>query len=248
MYEIIKEKDFDKFYEEFNKKDFIKILGDLRDYLNYRCYYKIDEDGNILKKNPNILLIKLIFDGGDISKEELKEFFDKGIYFGERQKLKKIDRMSNVSIENLSKNLYKVIFNRDLTIALRYIKEYYLRDKEGLKKKLVKYVLLDRVESNKALVLLSMFRLFEYIKDDNDLDTVLHICVNYLVRYPSFLEASSIEDEDNVYEMDLYAHSYNKLISLVEDEQNYFRKKLTLYIKYNDFGKIDEKLYERLSE
>lgn len=245
MYEILKEKDFESFYELYNEKPLIEILGGLRDYLNYRCYYKVSGEGEIHKKDINIPLISLVFSREKGSKEEIKEFFEKGIYFAERQKLKKIDRMSSLSFETLDNNIYKVFFNRDISIGLRYAKEYYLRDKKKFKKKLAKYILLDRIDSKKAVVLLAMFELLKEVKNDNDLDTVLHIFLNYIVKYPSILEEYDCGVENNE-EKDLYALAYSKLIDSSKEEAFYTR--LYKYMAEHNAGKIDEKLYERLSE
>jgi hypothetical protein len=245
MYEILKEKDFESFYELYKERSLIDILGELRDYLNYRCYYKVGGNGEIYKKDINIHLISLVFSKEKSSKEEIKEFFEKGIYFEERQKLKKIDRMSSFSFENLDKNIYKVFFNRDTSIGLRYAKEYYLRDKNKFNKKLAKYVLLDRVDSKKALVLIAMFKLLKEVKNDRDLDTVLHIFLSYIINYPSVLEEDDVSFENKV-EKDLYALAYSKLINFTGEES--FDTKLYRYMSKYNAGKIDEKLYGRLSE
>lgn len=244
MYEIIKKRDFESFYREFQNKDLIKFLGELRNYLNYRSYYKINSDGTIKEKNINLYLIKLVLSKDNMSKENLKEFFENGILFGENQKLKKINRLSNLSVEELDKNLYKLYHNRDLPCSLRYTKEYFLKDKEGLKKKLVKYILMDRVQSKKALVLIAMFELMDHIKDDEDLDTVLHLFLNYIVKYPSVFHWDKIEG--NLKEMDIYALAYKKVIDF-SGEINKFEIKLNSYrVHNNNISNLDDFFYNYL--
>jgi hypothetical protein len=244
MYEIIKKNDFDSFYKEFQEKKFMDFLFELRNYLNYRSYYNITQDGTIKKKGLNLSLIKLIF--GERTKEEVKEFFEEGIYFKENQKLKKIDRMSNAKVDDLKKNLFKIYFNRDLAVALRYTKEYYYRDPEGLKKQLALYVLHDRSDSKKALMLLTMFRLFKVVKKDEDLDTVLHICLTYIVKYPSNFEENYATIEDN-REDDIYTLAYKELMNYYGVEERW-EKNLGSYRRIEEKNKTEDFIYERLSE
>jgi len=243
MYEIIKNNDFESFYKTFQEKPLIKFLGEIKNYLNYRTYYKINSDGTVKEKDFNLSLIKLILLKDFRNKENIKEFFENGILFSENQKLKKINRLSNLNIEDLDKNLYKIYHNRDLPYALKYTKEYFLKDKEKLKKKLVQYILLDRVESKKALVLIAMFELMNHIKDDEDLDTVLHIFLNYIVTYPSIFYWDKFQGE--LQDMDLYALAYKKNIDYLGTNHD-FEIKLNSYRVHKNFSKIDELLYNYL--
>lgn len=248
MYEIIKDNNFEEFYKVFKSQKLIKTLGELRDFLNYRTYYKVEGDGTIKKKDINMALVNLILVDSEEGRSEdaLRAFFQEGIFFKENQKLKKINRLSSYSLEVLDKNLYKIYYNRDLASALRYSKEYFLKDKERFKKKLLRYVLLDRVESKKTLLLLAMLKLINQVEDDNDLDTVLHIFINYIVRYPSVFEYTRPNGENK--ELDLYALSYKKCIELLAEESKEYEDRLEAYIQGNYQGKINESIYERLSD
>ncbi len=236
MYEIIKEKRFEDFYSIYQKEDFIKVLGLLRNYLNYRSYYKLSSNGVINEKNPNLFLLNLVFNNGQVSKEVLEEFFNKGILFGENRKLKKIDRLSSEKVEDLEKKLFKIYSNRDLSISLRYTKELIKKDKNLAKKLLCRYVLLHKNTSKKALVLLGFFKSLDLVKDDEDLDTVLHIFLDYIVTYPSEFSDEK-EDIDNIY-----TKAYKKVEEIHGEEVNVER------VLYEDGSKrVEEVISERLS-
>ncbi len=236
MYEIIKEKRFEDFYSIYQKEDFIKVLGLLRNYLNYRSYYKLSSNGVINEKNPNLFLLNLVFNNGQVSKEVLEEFFNKGILFGENRKLKKIDRLSSEKVEDLEKKLFKIYSNRDLSISLRYTKELIKKDKNLAKKLLCRYVLLHKNTSKKALVLLGFFKSLDLVKDDEDLDTVLHIFLDYIVTYPSEFSDEK-EDIDNIY-----TKAYKKVEEIHGEEVKVER------VLYEDGSKrVEEVISERLS-
>lgn len=237
MYEIIKEKRFEEFYSIYQKEDFIKVLGLLKNYLNYRSYYKLSVDGRINEKNPNLFLLNLVLNNGEVSKEVLEEFFNKGILFGENRKLKKIDRLSSEKVEDLEKKLFKIYSNRDLSISLRYTKELIKKDKDLAKKLLCRYILLHKNTSKKALVLLGLFKGLELVKDDEDLDTVLHLFLDYIVSYPSEF-SNEKEDIDNIY-----TRAYKKVEGIYKEEVR-VEKKL-----YEDgSNRVEEDIFERLSD
>ncbi len=237
MYEIIREKRFEDFYNIYEKEDFIKVLGLLRNYLNYRSYYKVSSNGSIYEKTPNLFLLNLVFNNGQLSKDQIREFFNKGILFTENRKLKKIDRLSSEKVENLEKKLFKIYSNRDLSISLRYTKELFKKDEVLAKKLLCKYVLLHKNTSKKALVLLGLLKSIKLVKEDEDLDTVLHIFLDYIVTYPSYF-SNEVENIDNIY-----TRAYKKV------EEIYGGKMRVEVVLYEDGSKgIEEDIFERLSD
>lgn len=246
MLELLREKNYNEFFELTKELSFTEILNETYDFNCYRTYFKIDKMGNILKKEPNKALIKLTF----LGKKYLQEYFEKGLYITERRKIDKIDRMSQFSVELLEKNLYKVFYNRDLSIAYRYSKEFILKDKELFIKKLSHYILLDRVDNEKSLLTLAFIEALKEVNKDN-VDSILFSYLPYLINCPTVIEDIK-SNEIRVIEknqMNLNGIAYLKLISFGYEEyqSNYFSR-LSKYAENVNTQESDYELFERLSE
>lgn len=246
MLGLLREKNFEEFFNETKGKTLSEVLSKTVEFNSYRSYFKIDSMGAIKYKNANLPLIKLSLLGEDF----LSEYFNEGLFITEKRKIHKIDRLSNISVENLSKNLYKVFYNRDLSISYRYAKEFILKDKELFIKKLVHYILLDNMKNQKALLTLAFL---EALKDVNksNIDSILYSYLPYLVTYPSYF---SSEGEKNVKvydidDLDLNTLAYLNLVTYgyKEFEKEYFLK-LSNYLGELKVRETEEKLFERLSE
>ena len=246
MLELLRENNLEKFLEIYENKTLEEVLRDTVEFNNYRTFYKIDSMGNILKKRLNIPLVKLSFFG----KDALGDYFSKGLFITEKRKIHKIDRLSSYNIEHLEKNLYKVFFNRDLSIAYRYAKEFILKDKALFIKKLSHFVLLDEIKNEKALITLAFIKVLETANKDN-LDTLLYSYLPYIVSYPSnisTLEKGEIE-EINLDKLDISGLSYFKLISYgYEEFKSAYLKSLSIYSKNLEFQEEESELTLMLKE
>jgi len=229
MLELLREKNLDKFMNDYKEKTLEEILKDTLEFNTYRTYYKIDSMGNISAKRINMPLIYLTFFG----KEELENYFTKGLYITEKRKIHKIDRLSQYDVSHLEKNLYKVIYNRDINIAYRYAKEFILKDKDLFIKKLSHFVLLDEINSEKAIITLAFIKALEKVNKEN-IDLFLYSYFPYIVTYPSYI--SSIENKEiikiDIENLDLRALSYFVLMSYgYEEYKEKYLGKLSFYIK-----------------
>lgn len=246
MLELLREKNYSEFFELTKDLGFTEILGKTYEFNSYRTYFKIDKMGKILKKDSNLALIKLTF----LGKKYLQEYFEKGLYITERRKIDKIDRMSQFDVELLEKNLYKVFYNRDLSIAYRYCKEFILKDKEFFIKKLSHYILLDRIDNEKSLLTLAFIEALKEVNKDN-IDFLLFTYLPYLINCPTVIDNIK-SDKIEVVEknqMNLNGIAYLKLISFgYEEYQNDYFSKLSKYAETVTVQESNDELFERLSE
>lgn len=246
MLELLREKNLDKFINEYSEKSLEEVLKDTLEYNSYRNYHKIDSMGNISTKKLNMPLVSLTFFG----KEELENYFTKGLYITEKRRIHKIDRLSQYDVSHLEKNLYKIFYNRDLSIAYRYAKEFILKDKELFIKKLSHFVLLDEIKSEKAIITLAFIVALEKVNKEN-VDVFLYSYLPYIVTYPSHIcpmdnkEIIKIDKEN----LDLRALSYLNLIAYgYEDYKEKYLRKLSSYIKDMYFKEEEIKLMNMLKE
>lgn len=245
MLGLLREDKVEEFIKMCKEKTLYDILEATAEFNNYRVYFKIDEMGNIKRKNANKTLIKLVFFGNSC----LEEYFKEGLFIKEKRKLHKIDRLSQFDIKQLEKNIYKIFFNRDINMAYRYAKEFILKDKELFIKKIAHFVLLNELDTNKSLITLAFIKSLEKV-DKKNIDFVLYSFLPYIVTVPSVIEEK--EYQVNVIEMekmDLNALSYLNLIPYAYSEynRNYFGK-LSEYAQNQNKGIEDKELFERLSE
>ncbi|MBZ4683595.1 MAG: hypothetical protein JG768_1019 [Fusobacteriales bacterium] len=177
--DILREKDYENFEKEYNN-GILNFLIKIAPYTNKRTYFKIDNNGDITKYGFNKIYLYLAF-LNDISSKYLFDFLDKK----NRIKFKKIDRLSNLSKDKLSKNLFKIFYNRDFNIAIKYSKELYLKDKNLFIELITKYILMNDIYSEKALFFISFLELTKYIEHKNDIDYILYPFIYYLVNRES---------------------------------------------------------------
>lgn len=247
MLGLLREAKVEEFVRLYNEKTIYDILEATAQFNNYRVYFKIDEMGNIKKKSANKMLIKLAFFKNDC----LEEYFKDGLFIKEKRKLHKIDRLSQFNVGQLEKNMYKIFFNRDINIAYRYAKEFILKDKELFIKKIAHFVLLNDLDSNKALITFAFIKSLEKIEKKN-IDFVLYSFLPYIVTFPTVIEEKKYNATVvDIEKIDLNALAYLNLIPFAYLEYNqYYFGKLSEYAKnQNNFiDDEDKELFERLSE
>lgn len=159
---------------------------DIQERLNYflenveildkRAYFTISGEGEIKRKNMNYSFPAIFFCEDD---EKFREIVNCEADKRERVKIKKIDRLSNLEVEKLSENLFKLIIKGELDFAKRYAKELALRDKEQFIKVLFNLSLMDNISFNKPLMALAMR---EYLKYHNWSDEVGYIVISYFTK------------------------------------------------------------------
>lgn len=170
LIEAIKDKDQGVFKELVETKGRAGSIECLSEIIGRRAYFTIDGEGNIGRKTMNYAMpLAAYMEDEDKLGEYLYELADPR----EREKHKKIERMSGEDIEKLYRNFFKVVANNNTDFAKRYAKEMYLRDREGFFKKLFNYVLLEGVDSQKALMALALKKLTENGYSDNIVNTAM---------------------------------------------------------------------------
>lgn len=246
MLELLREVQVENFLEKYKNKELYEILEDTQEFNSYRSYFTLNNLGEIKTKSYNKALVNLTLLGNTF----LKEYFTEGLFISEKRKIHKIDRLSDFSVEHLDKNLYKLMYNRDLNISYRYVKEFILKDKEFFIKKMAHYILLNDLKAEKALITLSFIKALEKV-DKKNIDCLLYSYLPYLVTFPGNIE-NDTEKYIEVFEvekMDLNGLGYLNLIKYgYQEYHNIYFSKLTKYLKSRELIVENRNLFEKLSE
>jgi hypothetical protein len=194
--EILKNKNIDVIENIINEKGREKAVSYFGGFLDKRSYFTVDRNGKIKRKNMNYALpvAALAEKGTDVAREILS-----CAKAEERVKLKKIERFSKETLENLMKNFMKLIANNNVNFSIRYGKEIFLRDRELFYKTLFHYTLLEEIDSQKCLMAFSLKKLMENDLDDN----LVYLAMSYISKvkgnfteYENTLPASEVTKAD----------------------------------------------------
>ncbi|MCJ8343163.1 MAG: hypothetical protein MJH09_10020 [Cetobacterium sp.] len=172
----------------------MKVLENLlknAELLDKRAYFTVDIDGNIKRKSMNFSMAAVAF----LKDEELINKIIKGeLSKSERFQMKKIDRLSNLTIEALKSNLMKLVINGNLEFGKKYGKELYLRDKNKFFQTLGNIALMDNMDFYKPLMVLSMEKLLEEKYNEE----ILYLGLSYLCKQRCDLYIFENIDEENM--------------------------------------------------
>lgn len=183
-----------------NKKDIIeKIAGEhgrngvisfCANVLDKRAYFTVDMNGKIKRKKMSYAIPASVLVNDD------KMFIDcvaDSIDFTEKTKIEKLERMNN--IEDVKKNIFKLIVKGDCHFALKYCKELCMRNKEEFLKMMFTLSLMDNISFEKSLAVYSMKKYFEKYGYS---DEVLYLTISYLAKMRA--DFSEYENECVKYE------------------------------------------------
>ncbi len=175
------------FIEEYGAKE--AIIG-FSEIIDKRKYFSI-ENNMIKRKEMNVALIAVALLENNI--DLVIEGFQKSIDKKERQVIMKIDRMSNVSIEDLEEILFKLLYKNSFEHSLKYGKELYFRDSEKFYDLISKFALMDNMDLRKPL-LVSAFKKLEMKNDE-----IIYLLMSYLTKARSdyFYFENLVEKEIN---------------------------------------------------
>lgn len=187
MFQIddIREKNIDKFYEIYLSGGKLKLIEAIAEGLGKRSYFTIDSNGTIKRKNMNRALPLITTINNDNYKEIIKIVLEKMVDLTQREKIKKIERLSKYSIDTLTNNFNKIMANGDKIFGLRYSKEIFLRDNKLFFKILFDYVLLENIDSEKSTMAWSLYQLMKEIKDNKFPDEVFYVGISYILQKKS---------------------------------------------------------------
>jgi hypothetical protein len=184
MFQIddIREKNIDKFYEVYLQGGKLKLIEAIAEGLGKRSYFTINSDGTIKRKSMNHALPLVTTINNDNYKEIIETILEKMVDLTQREKIKKIERLSKYSMDTLTNNFNKIMASGDKIFGLRYGKEIFLRDNQLFFKMLFDYVLLENIDSEKSTMAWSLYQLMKEIKDNNFSDEVFYVGISYILQ------------------------------------------------------------------
>lgn len=167
-----------------NKKDVInkillesgrgEVISFCSEVLDKRAYFTVDMYGNIKRKKYNYAVPAAVFMEND---NEFADYISENLNFAEKIKIEKIERMNNV--ENIEKNIFKLIVKGDYYFALKYCKELYMRNSDELFKMLFTFAMMDNISFEKPLAVYSLKKYFEKFGYS---DEALYLTVSYISK------------------------------------------------------------------
>lgn len=206
----------------------IECLKGFAEMLDKRSYFSIEND-EIKRKNLNLALPIAAFLGDNKNLTILA--IEKSIDSRERQIIPKMNRMSNITVEKLQENLFKLLVKNNFEFSLKYGKELFLRDKKLFNSIISKYILLDNIDSLKSLMALSFFKLDE--KDDE----FVFLLISYLSKY-----RSDYSEYENLIEINEELSSKDILEKIIKKKEfMYSRKGLAILSYFNLILESEEK-------
>ncbi|MGL4999753.1 MAG: hypothetical protein ACRC5W_06125 [Cetobacterium sp.] len=151
--------------------------------LDKRAYFTLDVDGVVKRKNMNYTIPGMVFCEDDSIFNTILEKESNKI---EREKEKKIDRLSNISLEKLKDNFVKLVVKGEIEFSKRYGKELALRNSEEFLKVLFNLSLMDNPEFNKPLMALAMK---EILNSVGWIDEIGYLVISYFTKQKYDLNA-----------------------------------------------------------
>ena len=181
MFQIddIREKNIDKFYEIYLTGGKLKLIESVAEGLGKRSYFTVDCDGNIKRKPMNHALPLITTINNDNYKETIMVLLEEMVDLTQREKIKKIERLSKYSIDILTNNFNKIMASGDKIFGLKYGKELFLRDRQLFFKMLFDYILLEDIDSEKSTM---AWCLYQLMKDSDFSDEVFHVGMSYFLQ------------------------------------------------------------------
>ncbi|MGL4534148.1 MAG: hypothetical protein ACRC0V_09095 [Fusobacteriaceae bacterium] len=158
------------FIEEYGIKDSLVSLAEIMDK---RSYFAI-EDYEIKRKMMNLALPAAAFFPEDI--DLVSKAMEDSVDRAERQIILKIDRMSNLSLEKLEENFFKLLYKNNFEHSLKYGNELFLRDKSKFFKVAYKFAFMDNPKLRKPMLVAAFEKL------DMEEDEIIYLLISYLTK------------------------------------------------------------------
>lgn len=172
------------YIDEYGIDETVKAFSEV---IEKRVYYKV-EGFKITKKRAPLVLPAIAYFGDNVC--DITEAFYHSIDMAEREIRRAIPRKSNITVQKLSENLEKLLVKNSYEFGIQYGKELLLRDPEEFFRVLERYVLLDDITSEKALLL----RSFKKIGNYSD-EYLVHL-FSYLTKMPSNFREFEIKSQE----------------------------------------------------
>ncbi|MGL5798403.1 MAG: hypothetical protein ACRCYT_09380 [Cetobacterium sp.] len=191
------------------EKRVLKVVENA-EILDKRAYLTIDGDGVLNRKSMNFTIPAIVFCEND---ELFNTVLNNECNKIETEKAKKIDRLSNISLEKLKENFVKLVIKGEIEFSKRYGKELALRDKEEFLKTLFNLSLMDNPKFNKPLMALAFQKVLNTV---GWVDEVGYLVISYFTkqRYDlSLLEnAIDLEEISSIGNDSLNISAYKKVL------------------------------------
>lgn len=200
------------------------------DTLDKRAYLTIDCDGIVKRKEMNFSIPLMVFcENDELFERVLKEESNKI----ERIKEKKIERLSNISVDKLKENFMKLVIKGELEFSKKYGKELALKDKEEFIKTIFNLSLMDNINFYKPLMALAMKEIIENV---GWIDEIGYLIISYFTkqRYDLSQLENAIEDESEITEVpeNISLLAYKKVLeSYTYKNENKYRAMLLNGVK-----------------
>ena len=175
--EFLREKNLEKAIELIKEKGKFAILSEYSTFFDMRTYFKVNEDGDITQKSYNPITLLYLFCDDE---KKLAEYLFKYSYPEEKQNIKKIDRVSNLDIETLKKNLMKTLTNSNLDFSKIFAKELFLRDKKAFFETMYNFALMGNPKDLKLFFVYTLEEIFSKIAYD---ENIFYTIIAYLTKF-----------------------------------------------------------------
>lgn len=167
-----------------NKKDTVEkileqsgrdgVISFCSEVLDKRAYFTVDMYGNIKRKENSYIIPAAVFTESDA---DFIDYTVENLDFTEKTKIEKIGRMTNASIEDVKKNIFKLLSKGECHFAEKHCKELYFKDNNEFFKLMFQYAMMDNMSFEKPLAVYSLQKYFEKFGYS---DEVLYLTVSYL--------------------------------------------------------------------
>ena len=235
--EFLKAKNLDACIELIKEKGKFNILSEYANFYDRRTYFKVNENGDIFQKIYNPITLLYLFCDDE---KKLADYLFKYSYAEEKQNIKKIDRVSNLDIESLKKNLMKTLTNSHLDFSKIFAKELFLRDKKAFFELMYNFSFMGNPKDLKVLFVYALEEIFNQINYD---ENIFYTIIAYLTKFRDDYSVYMNSTDDNI-KFDIENYNEDKKIYLNVAEkifarynlknENKFRLSLCRYFE-NDF-------------
>lgn len=174
--EFLNNKDFEQLKKMINEKGKYNILSYFSNFYDRRTYLKVNDLGDIEFRAYNPIVILFAF-SNEI--ENLANYVFKYSYKQEKQILKKIDRMTNLTIPDLRLKLMKTLISGNLNFSKIFAKELYLRSKRDFFEVLYNFSFMGNPKHIKILYVYALEKIFSEINYD---ENILFVVISYLTK------------------------------------------------------------------
>lgn len=160
--------------------------------LDKRAYFTISSSGKINRKKMNLAIPAAAFVANEETfQEALVESIDKK----ERVNMKPIDRLTNISLEDLKENFIKLMMNGNLEFSKKYGKELALRDRKEFYRVLFTFSLMDNMSTLKPLMALGAKQILGETYWD---DSIGYLVISYFTKQRAdFSQLEELEETEN---------------------------------------------------